>query len=117
VLDSLLRRQPEIRYSGPDPSAFRTVVLISPIWMYRLAGPMRSFVAGRKEALKRVAAIETMNASSASNAFTEIIHLLGHGLLDSAAFSAREIEDGSGTTRLLAFGDKLHGGTSAGQAL
>lgn len=44
VLDSLLRRRPGIRYQGPDPADFRAVVLVSPIWMYRLAGPMRSFV-------------------------------------------------------------------------
>src|SRR5512134_1207779 len=57
VLDSLLRRRPEIRYQGPDPADFRTVVLVSPIWMYRLAGPMRSFVARHQATLGRVAAI------------------------------------------------------------
>jgi hypothetical protein len=115
VLDSLLRRQPVIRYTGPRPADFRAIVLISPIWMYRLAGPMRSFIVNHKDALKKVAVIETMNAASAANAFTEIVHLLGHNLLDTAAFKAREIEDGSGTTRLLAFGDKLRTGAAASQ--
>src|SRR5206468_2786462 len=31
VLDSLLRRRPPIRYEGPDPAQFRTVVLVSPV--------------------------------------------------------------------------------------
>lgn len=115
VLDSLLRRRPEIRYQGPDPADFRTVVLVSPIWMYRLAGPMRSFVVDHKAGLGRVAAIATMNSGGASNAFGEIARLLGHRLVDAAAFTAREIEDGSGTARLLAFGDALQPGSTASQ--
>jgi hypothetical protein len=113
VLDALLRRQPPIRYHGPDPADFRTVVLVAPIWMYRLAGPMRSFVAGHREALRRVAVISTMNAAGASNAVTEVGRLLGHGVVAAAAFTAREIEDGSGTSRLLAFGDALQPGSAA----
>lgn len=115
VLDSLLRRRPAFRYTGPDPADYRTVVLVSPVWMYRLAGPMRSFVAHHAQALRRVVAIETMNAGGASNAFGEIARLLGHGLVDAAAFTAREIEDGSGTARLLAFGDALQPGSTATQ--
>jgi hypothetical protein len=115
ALDSLLRRRPAIRYQGPDPGDFRTVVLVAPIWMYRLAGPMRSFVVQHKDTLHRVAVIATMNAAGASNAFGEIARLLGHGLVDAAAFKAREIEDGSGTARLLAFGDALQPGSTASQ--
>ncbi len=111
VWDSLLRRTPAIRYEGPDPADFRTVVLVSPIWMYRLAGPMRGFVVRHREALRRVAVISTMNSGGASNAVAEIARLLGHGIVDAAAFTAREIEDGSGTARLLAFGDALQPGS------
>ena len=111
VLDSLLRRHPKIAYEGPDPADFRTVVLVSPIWMYRLAGPMRSFVAQHREALRRVAVVSTMGSAGASNAVAEIAQTLGHAPVASAAFTAREIEDGSGTTRLLAFGDTLQPGT------
>lgn len=116
VLDSLLRRRPEIRYHGPSPADFRTVMLVAPIWMYRLAGPMRSFVARERLALRRVAVISTMNSGGASNAVAEIAHLLGHDVvIDAAAFTAREIEDGSGTGRLLAFGEGLQPGSAASQ--
>ncbi|WP_332813572.1 flavodoxin family protein [Ramlibacter sp.] len=117
VLDSLLRRQPEIRYEGPDPGDFRTVVLVAPIWMYRLAGPMRSFVARHKEALRRVVVVSTMNSGGASNAVGEIAHALGHGIVEAAAFTQREIEDGSGTARLLAFGEALQPGSTATQPM
>lgn len=115
VVDSLLRRHPEIRYQGPDPDDFHTVVLMSPIWVYRLAGPMRTFVTQRRDALRRVAVISTMGSAGASNAVAEISHVLGRPPILADAFTTREIEDGSGTARLLAFGDRLQPGSASAQ--
>jgi flavodoxin len=107
VLDSLLRRRPEIRYDGPDPEWFRTVVIVSPLWAWRLAGPMRSFVAQHHDRMRRVAQVTTMNAGGATNAIAEVAALLGRPPVLTAQFTAREIEDGTGTGRLLRFGDAL----------
>lgn len=115
VLDSLLRRHPHIDYQGPDPGDYRTVVLVSPIWAYRLAGPMRSFVHDHREALRRVAVVSTMGSGGASNAVAEVARVLGHAPIQSLAFTAREVEDGSCTTRLFAFGDALQPGSTASQ--
>lgn len=115
VLDSLLRRRPRILYKGPEPGGFRTVVLVAPIWMYRLAGPMRSFVAQHREQLRRVAVIATMNSGGATNAFAEVSHLLGQPPVANAAFLQCEIEDGTGTGRLLAFGDALQSSPTVAQ--
>lgn len=41
VLDSLLRRRPSVRYLGPPIEEFDSVILVAPIWLGRLAGPMR----------------------------------------------------------------------------
>lgn len=116
VLDSLLKRRPAIRYDGPEPGAFDSVVLLAPIWMYRLAAPMRSFLAEYRDRLPRVAVIATMSSGGATNAFGEVGHLLGHPPVTCAAFLQREIEDGSGTGRLLEVGDALAGGPAAGDA-
>lgn len=116
-LDSMLRRHPEVRYLGPDPGDFHTVVLMSPIWVYRLAGPMRSFIASRRNALRRVAVISTMGSAGASNAVAEIAHVLGKSPILADAFTTREIEDGSGTARLIAFGDRLLPGSAQQQAV
>lgn len=115
VLDSLLRRRPRIRYEGPDPGDFRTVVLLAPIWMYRLAGPMRSFLTEHREQLRRVAVICTLASGGASNALAEVARLLGHAPVASASFLQREVEDGTCTGRLLAFGDTLQPGAAAAQ--
>jgi len=107
VLDSLLGRRPRIVYRGPPPADFGTVVLVAPIWLLRLAGPMRSFVAEHRAELHRTAAILTLNGSSAGNAFAELARLLGHGLTATAALTQRAFDDGSATTQLLAFGTAL----------
>lgn len=113
ILDSLLRRHPEIRYEGPPPGNFRTVVLVSPIWMYRLAGPMRSFIAQHTKGLRRVAVISTMGSAGASNAVAEIAKLLDRAPVLSAAFTQRSLEDGSSTSELLAFGERLQPAAAA----
>jgi hypothetical protein len=76
---------------------------------------MRSFVAHHRGELRRVAVISTMNSGGASNAVGEIARLLGHGVVHADAFTAREIEDGSGTDRLIAFADALLPGSTATQ--
>lgn len=107
VLDTLLRRRPPIRYDGPDPRDYEAVVLVSPIWAYGLAGPMRSFVAERAGDLRQVAVISAMGTAGASNAVAEIDRLLGRAPLIAAAFTARSVDDGSCATRLEAFGRAL----------
>ncbi len=107
ILDSLLRRQPPIRYQGPDPVRFDNVVLVSPIWMYRLAGPMRTFVASRAEVLEQVAFISVMGSGGAVNAVAEVASLLDDVAVEAAAFTSREVLDGSCAQRLQAFGDGL----------
>ncbi|MCI5068233.1 flavodoxin, partial [Acidovorax sp.] len=78
LLDSLFRRRPAIRYEGPDPAGFRTVILISPIWAYRMAGPMRSFLAERGARIRRFAQVTLMNAVGSSQAVVEAQQLIGH---------------------------------------
>lgn len=116
VLDSLLRREPAIRYDGPEPSRFDTVVLVSPIWMYRLAGPMRTFVASRAESIERVAVVSVMGSAGAVNAVSEIATLLDVQPVQTAAFTSREVDDDSCAPRLQAFGDTLNASAAgAGQ--
>lgn len=110
VVDSLLRRKPAVRYQGPDPANFRTVVLVAPIWMYRLASPMRSFIASRRESLHRVAVVMTMGSAGAVNAISEVRELLGHAPILTAAFTARQVDEGSCAQRLHDFAEALQPG-------
>lgn len=104
LLDSWLHRCPPIDYDGPPLEPFDAVVLISPIWAYRLAGPMRSFVARMRDKLPDVAVVSVMGSSGAPNAVAEVGQLLGRSPLLSTAFTTREVQDGSCAGWLQAFG-------------
>ncbi len=107
VLDSLLKRHPAVRYIGPPLKDFDSVVLVAPIWLGGLAGPMRSFVANYADSLPDIAVISVMGSAGTPSAATEIARVAQRTPLLEAAFTAREIEDGSCAARLRAFGDAL----------
>lgn len=107
VADSLFARRPAVKYEGPDPADFATVVLIAPIWVGRLAGPMRSFVADKRQWIRRAAVLTTMGARGASNAVAEIARLLGRDPVLAEVVTARETEDGSCAAAVEAFGQAL----------
>lgn len=107
LLDSWLRREPAIRCVGPSPEGFDLVVLIAPIWANQLAGPMRSFVASRRASLPDVAVAPVMAGRGAPNAIAEVGRLIGRAPIVSAAFTSREVDDGSCAARLQAFGDSV----------
>lgn len=104
LLDSFLRRHPPIRYHGPPPGDFDAVVLVSPIWALRLAGPMRSFVATERARLPDVAVVSVMGGHGGPNAAAEIADILGRAPIMATTVTAREVDDGSCAARLQAFG-------------
>jgi hypothetical protein len=107
VFESVLRLRPSVRYSGPAPEDFAIVVLVSPIWLMRLAGPMRSFVANFRKRLPEVAVVSVMGGSGEPDAPAEIARLVGRAPVLSTTFTAREVQDGSCAARLQAFGTAL----------
>lgn len=112
ALDSFFRRRPAIAYDGPDPRGFDLVVLVAPIWLRRLASPMRSFVAQHRGGLRRVAVVSVMGGQGGQNAAAEIGNLLDQAPLMSTTFTQREVDDGSYAPRLLAFAAALEAATS-----
>lgn len=107
LLDSWLKRTPEVAYAGPPPIAFDTVVLVSPIWAYRLAGPMRSFVSSRQKQLPDVALISVMGGAGAQQAEAEVVGLLGRPLILSTSFKQKEVQARACTDHLKAFASAL----------
>lgn len=104
LLDSVFGRHPSIRYEGPHTKKFDAVVLVSPIWGQRLAGPMRSFVGTQRNHLPDVAVISVMGGRGAPNAVAEISQLIGRAPILDVAFTTHEVDNGSFATRLDAFG-------------
>lgn len=95
VLDSLLRRRPAIRYSGPEPGGFRVVLLVAPVWVGQMAGPMRSFIWQHRDSLRHhIAFVATTGGGDPEGAFAELKRLLGRSPVYTAAFKADEIAGG-----------------------
>jgi len=113
TVESLLRLKPPIAYNGPDPAQFDLVVLVAPIWLSRLASPMRSFVASFRERFPRVAVISVMGGKGGQNAPAEIGGILDKAPVMSTTFTMREVEDGSYAPRLLVLAAALEAATDA----
>jgi flavodoxin len=105
--DALLRREPEIRYKGANPSAFEVVVLVSPIWCWRLCPPMRSFVREMRGKLSNVAMLSCMGGSGAANAVAEVERLIRQRVVAKIALRQGEIDAGRHTDPLQAFADEV----------
>ena len=83
------------------------MVLVSPVWAFSLAGPMRSFIATRRDHLPDVAVISVMGGAGAPNAVREIERRTGRQAMLAAAFTMQEVLQGAVGTRLAVFGDAL----------
>ena len=93
---------------------YKRQVLVSPIWAQRLAGPMRSFVARRRDHLPDVAVVSVMGGRGAPNAVAEIGRIIGRAPFLSTAFTTQEVDDLSFALRLRALGTTL--GTALGSS-
>lgn len=109
MLDSILRRCPDIVVKKINMRDYDAVVLVSPIWAYALAGPMRTFIAQYRATLPDVAVISVMGSRGASNAVAEIERTLGRAPMMSTALTAHEVETGVFAARLDAFSQALQG--------
>jgi flavodoxin len=107
LVDSMLGRSPAVHYQGPAPADFAQVVLIAPIWLQRLASPMRTFVRAHRGAFKHLAVITTMGSRGGSNAVAEIGRIVGKDPVLAETITEREVQDGSCAARLEAFGAAL----------
>jgi hypothetical protein len=107
LLDSMLHLCPAVKYEGPDPAGFRTVVLVSPVWAHALCGPMRSFVSAHRGSLRRFAVLSTMGTAGAASVAAEVSRIVGRPPVLSAGLTQAEVQSGSGAQRAHAFGDAL----------
>ncbi|MEJ8850670.1 flavodoxin [Variovorax rhizosphaerae] len=107
IVDSMLHLRPPIRYLGPHPADFDAVVLISPIWLMRLASPMRSFLADHRKRLPEVAVVSVMGGTGVPDAAEEVGRWIGRPPAWSTTVTAREVEDGSCAERMQVFAAAL----------
>ncbi|MGL5004895.1 MAG: flavodoxin family protein [Casimicrobium sp.] len=68
VMSTFFGLKPNIRYSGPSPAAFDLIVLGGPVWVGKMAAPLRTFVANHRHEFKALALFCTYGGSGADKA-------------------------------------------------
>jgi len=81
--------RPEIA-PGRDPSAYRLVVVGSPVWAGSVAAPIRSYLFAQRDRLPALAAFCTSGSGSPGAAFDQIQEILGGRKLDGTLCLSQE---------------------------
>lgn len=97
VVDALLRRRVAYRYGGPPLQECDHVVVIAPVWIGRLAAPMRSFLAASaasKPLHARVSAVCVMAARGGFRAEADVAQLTGQNPAPALLLLERDVLSG-----------------------
>lgn len=121
MVDSLFRRRPAYRYYGPPLTNCRSAVVLAPVWIGRLAAPMRSFLQDQMPFSARLAAVCVMASRGGFDAAAEVALTCEKPPRPTLVLLQRDITSGKAIKDLSAFSESLLQGetetaTSARQA-
>lgn len=105
--ETLTGRSPEIRSDPIDLSGYSLVVLATPVWAWRPAAPMQTFVAARAGGLPNVAVLCTYGGSGAEATFDRLAQAVGKTPLATVAISDADRRSGDDAHLLEAFVGEL----------
>lgn len=109
ALEALAELTPALRPMKKDPSAYDLVVIGTPVWVWSLSSPVRSWLT--RHALKRrVAFFCTMGGSGAGRAFATMAELAGRAPVATLALRADEVD--AAAEQLDGFAQRLKGGAA-----
>jgi flavodoxin len=100
MIDNLFRRQVAYRYDGPTLDRCEHVVVLAPVWMGRMAAPMRSFLAAKPPLAARVSAICVMAARGGFQAEAEIARLTGKTPAPALVLLERDVLSGDAAAEI-----------------
>lgn len=107
VLDILLHRTPAYRYEGPVPSDCAHVVVVAPVWLGRLAAPMRKFLLDHAPFSGTVSAVCVMASRGGFRAEDDIAFLTGKTPAPALVLKQRDVLSGAAAEPLAAFAAAL----------
>uniref|UniRef100_UPI003F4974D7 flavodoxin family protein n=1 Tax=Cupriavidus yeoncheonensis TaxID=1462994 RepID=UPI003F4974D7 len=107
VLDMLLHRKPPYRYEGPLLAGCGHVVVVAPVWLGRLAAPMRAFLQDNMPLPGSVSAICVMASRGAFRAEDDIARLTGKTPQPALVLQQRDVQSGAASEPLAAFAAAL----------
>jgi flavodoxin len=99
--------KPNIRYSGPSPSAYDVVVLGGPVWVGKMASPLHTFVANHRHEFKSLALFCTYGGSGGDKAMQGLAKLHTAPPIATLAVTEAQLKSNAYTEAMTAFIDGL----------
>lgn len=109
VWETLAGRTPEIRVDPCDLAAYRLVVLSTPVWAFRPAPPLVSFLDRHEGDLPEVAFLCTLGGSGAISTFDRLAKITGKPPAATLAITDAHRKAREDTALVRGFGDTLKG--------
>jgi len=105
--EALVGISPPLSSTHVDPSEFQVVVLACPVWMSRIASPMRTYLIKEENKLPRVALVVTEGGSGGHRALLQMRDLLRRTPLAELVLTEDEIRKVNHLSKIKTFCDKL----------
>lgn len=105
VVDNLFRRKAGYRYSGPPLANVRDVIVMAPVWMGRLAAPMRTFLEDANTLPRLVAAVTIMARRGGLRAAQDIGDAIGREPFPVLTLVEQDIISGAARAEIKRFAD------------
>ncbi len=105
--EAMVGSSPSITSPLVDPSDYQLVVLACPVWMSRMASPMRTYLIKMENHLPKVALVVTEGGSGGHRVLMQMRELTRKTPLAELVLSEDEIAKASHLTKIKLFCDKL----------
>jgi len=101
--DAMLKNLTKLEPAKKDPSKYDLVVVGTPIWAGKISAPLRTYLAGNKSNLKKLAFFCTQGGSGADKACEEMERAFGKLPVAKLALLTKEVVTGQFNDKISAF--------------
>jgi len=112
IYQVLFSRPAKIRFASTDPYQYDLLILGAPVWIMKLAPPMRSYILKEKDRFKKVAFFCTEGSSGGSSAFKTMQRLCEKQPVATLEMTEADIQSGKYTEKTNTFANTCHLATS-----
>jgi flavodoxin len=95
AIEAITGLTPALRPTARDPARYDLVVIGSPVWMWSLASPIRSWLSTHRVGSARVGFFCTMGGAGAKRVFAAMADLLGKRPVATLALTDAQIDAGA----------------------
>ncbi len=107
--EAFREKTPPIKQAGQDPAAYDLVVIGTPMWAWKMASPVRSYLAQKEASLPAVAFFCTSGGSDGAKLLQDMQEFCDHKAVALLKLKEKEVKDGIVTGKIGDFLDTLRG--------